>query len=399
MDKLNAMQAFARVVEAGTFTKAADSLELPKAAVTRLIQSLEEHLEVKLLNRTTRRVTVTPDGAAYYERVSRLLGEIDELEGSISHARATPRGRLRIDVASSVARLLLIPALPEFHARYPDIQIDLGVSDRPVDLVGDNVDCVVRGGEITDQSLVARRVGAWRYACAAAPAYVREHGLPLHPRDLESGDHKIVSYFSSRTGRQFSFDFNRKGERVEVQGRYRLSVNDGTAYMTAGLAGLGVIQAPFFMLKPHVDAAELVPLMTDWESDPLPLYVVYPPNRHLSTKLRVFVDWVADLFARHTDAEEQLLAACCKARTANGEVDACLELESWYAQLDGEHQARKLARAQGKPLPHPQPATWLAKRGPIAQPSKLPGMAPVLQDGVATIEAEPLPQPPQALAA
>ena len=145
MDKLSAMQAFTRVVEAGTFTKAADSLGLPKAAVTRLIQSLEDQLQTRLLNRTTRRVTVTPDGAAYYERVSRLLGDLDELEGSLSHARVTPKGRIRVDVSSSVARLLLIPALPQFHAQYPEIQIDLGVSDRPVDLVSDNVDCVLRG--------------------------------------------------------------------------------------------------------------------------------------------------------------------------------------------------------------------------------------------------------------
>src|SRR5690349_8743053 len=153
------MQAFVRVVEAGTFTRAADLLNLPKPTVTRLIQTLEGHLDTKLLNRTTRRVTVTADGAAYYDRALRILGEMDELESSMSRAKANPRARLRIDVAASVGQLLLIPALPDFHVRYPDIQIDLGVSDRPVDLIGENVDCVLRGGEILDQSLVARRVG------------------------------------------------------------------------------------------------------------------------------------------------------------------------------------------------------------------------------------------------
>ena len=174
MDKFTAMQAYVRVVEAGTFSKAADLLAVPKPTVTRLIQSLESQLQTKLLNRTTRRVTVTPDGAAYYDRALRLLAELDELESSMSHAKVNPRGRLRIDVAASVGRLLLIPALPDFYARYPDIQIDLGVSDRPVDLIGENVDCVLRGGEITDQSLVARRVGEFHtILCATLYQYVQ----------------------------------------------------------------------------------------------------------------------------------------------------------------------------------------------------------------------------------
>lgn len=325
MDKLNAMQAFARVVEAGTFTRAAESLDLPKTAVTRLIQSLEEHLKVKLLNRTTRRVSVTPDGAAYYERVTRLLSDIEELEGSVSHARAAPKGRIRVDVASSVARLLLIPALPEFYARHPDIQIDLGVSDRPVDLIGDNVDCVVRGGEITDQSLVARRIGDWGYGCCASPAYIQRHGMPQHPLDLESDQHHVVSYFSTRTGKRFPFDYSKNGQRYEIYGHYKVSVNDGNAYMTAGLTGLGVIQAPYFMIKPHIDAGELVPFLCDWESDPLPLYVVYPPNRHLSTKLRVFVDWIAELFDRHSQWQKQLVASCEAKRAETDEAYIPLE--------------------------------------------------------------------------
>ena len=146
MDQIQAMRIFVRVVEAGTFTRAADSLNLPKATVTKHVPALEERLRVKLLNRTTRRVTVTPDGAAYYERTVRLLTDLDDIEASMTNARANPRGRLRIDVGTSVAQLLIIPHLAEFHARYPDIQVDLGVSDRTVDLIGDNVDCVIRGG-------------------------------------------------------------------------------------------------------------------------------------------------------------------------------------------------------------------------------------------------------------
>ena len=310
MDKLQAMQAFARVVEAGTFTRAAESMDLPKTAVTRLIQSLEDHLKVRLLHRTTRRVGVTPDGAAYYERVIRLLADIQEMEGAVSHARAAPRGRIRVDVASSVANMMIIPALPEFYARHPDIQIDLGVSDRPVDLISDNVDCVVRGGAITDQSLVARRVGSLGHGCCASPRYLAQHGTPAHPADLDGPGHRVVSYFHSVSGRRVPLDFSRDGERYEVFGHHHLGVNDGHAYINAGLSGLGVIQAPDFMIKPHLDAGRLVPFLCQWEAEPVPLYVVYPPNRHLSAKVRVFVDWIADLFARHAEWQQALLDSC-----------------------------------------------------------------------------------------
>ena len=159
MDRFNAMQAFARVVEAGSFTKAAQTLHMSKTTVTQLVQQLEARLRVKLLNRTTRQVKVTADGATYYERVVRLLADMEDADTSLSSAVASPRGRLRVDVPSPLARMILMPALPEFHARYPEIQLYIGVSDRMVDLIGDNVDGVLRGGEITDPSLIARHVG------------------------------------------------------------------------------------------------------------------------------------------------------------------------------------------------------------------------------------------------
>jgi LysR family transcriptional regulator, regulator for bpeEF and oprC len=298
VDRLNAMQAFVRVVEAGTFTKAADSLEMPKATVTRLIQTLETHLRTKLLNRTTRRVSVTPDGAAYYERAMRLLSDLEELEGTMTQARVSPRGRIRVDVPGMLGRMVVIPALPEFRRRFPDIQIDLGVSDRPVDLIGENVDCVLRGGELTDQSLVARRVGEFRFVACATPGYLKASGTPAHPSDLEDGAHRIIGYFSSRTGRVRPFVFRRGEETHEVQGRYDLAVNDGGAYLAAGLAGLGVSQLVRNMAQPYLDDGSLVPLFPDWHFDALPVHVVYPPNRHLSTKLRAFVDWLVELMAQ-----------------------------------------------------------------------------------------------------
>src|SRR5687768_8271014 len=223
MDKLSAMQAFVRVVEAGTFAKAADSLVMPKPTITRLVQGLEKHLDTKLLNRTTRRVTVTADGAAYYDRALRILGEMDELESSMTHAKVNPRGRLRIDVGAAVGRLLLVPALPDFLARYPDIQIDLGVGDRPVDLLSENVDCVLRAGEVTDQSLVARRIGEFHLILAATPAYLKQHGTPRHPHELENGQHRAVNYFSHRTGRPYSYTFTKGSERIELDMPHVLS--------------------------------------------------------------------------------------------------------------------------------------------------------------------------------
>ena len=294
MDRLAAMQAYLRVVEAGTFTKAADSLSLPKPTVTRLIQTLETHLQTKLLNRTTRRVTVTADGAAYYDRALRILSEMDELESSMSRAKANPRGRLRIDVGAAVGQLLLIPALPDFHARYPDIQIDLGVSDRPVDLIGENVDCVLRGGEITDQSLVARRIGEFHLILAATPSYLQRHGTPAHPSELEDERHRVVNFFSHRTGRPYPFHFTKGDEKIELTAQHIVSVNDSSANLAAGLAGLGIVRTTTFQAQQHFASGALVPLLLDWCADTIPIHVVYPPNRHLSTKLRVFVDWAAE---------------------------------------------------------------------------------------------------------
>ena len=298
MDQIQSMRVFARVVEAGTFTKAAASLELPKGTVTKLVQHLEGRLRVKLLNRTTRRVTVTPDGAAYYERTTRLLNDLDDIEASMTNAQAKPSGRLRVDVGTSVARMIVIPALPGFCERYPEIQLDLGVSDRPVDLISDNVDCVIRGGELTEQSLVARRIANLSLVTVASPAYLKRHGVPLHPNDLEKG-HTTVGFFSSSTGRFYPEVFTRDDETIELVGTYKVSVNDSNAHTAALLAGMGVSQTALFAAAPHLANGELVQVMPEWSRPRLPVHVVYPPNRHLSAKTRAFVDWAAELFANH----------------------------------------------------------------------------------------------------
>ncbi|MDB5858886.1 MAG: LysR family transcriptional regulator [Ramlibacter sp.] len=298
MDQIQSMRVFARVVEAGTFTRAADSLGLPKGTVTKLVQHLETRLRVKLLSRTTRRVTVTPDGAAYYERTARLLNDLDDIEASMTNAQAKPSGRLRVDVGTAIARLVVIPALADFYRRYPEIQLDLGVSDRPVDLISENVDCVLRGGDLLEQSLVARRVANVRLVTVASPQYVREHGLPSHPSELEDG-HVIVNYFSSRTGRLHPHVFEKDGESLEIRGRYKVSVNESNAHFASVLAGLGISQVASFQAAPYLASGELVPVLPDWTRPAIPLHVVYPPNRHLSAKVRAFVEWAAELLAKN----------------------------------------------------------------------------------------------------
>ena len=303
MDRFDAMQAFARVVETGSFTKAAQTLQVSRTTVTQLVQHLEARLRVRLLNRTTRQVNVTADGAAYYERVVRLLADLDDADTSLSGAAAEPRGRLRIDVPAPLARLLLVPALPGFLARYPDIQLDLGASDRNIDLIGENVDAVIRGGEVTDPSLVARRIGDLQAGLYAAPGYLREAGIPDHPAVLADSHHRVVGYLRSRNGRVLPYTLQRGQDRITVQGRHRLALDDGNAYLAAGLAGLGVLWLPDYMAATHVARDELTRVLADWRVAPMPLYVAFPPNRHVSVKLRVFIDWVGALLAEHTPVE------------------------------------------------------------------------------------------------
>lgn len=299
MDRFNAMQAFVRVVETGSFTKAAETLHMSKTSVTQLVQHLEARLRVKLLNRTTRKVNVTADGAAYYQRAVKLLADMDDAETSLSSATTLPRGRLRVDVPSPLARMILIPALPAFHAQYPDIQLDMGVSDRMVDVIGEGVDCVVRGGELTELSLVARRVGDLQLGVYAAPSYLESTGFLSHPQELALPDHYIVGFTWTHAGEASPYVMHRNGESIKMQGRYVIAVDDGNAYLAAGLAGLGVLWLPDYMARDHVARGELVRLFDEWHLDPMPMYVAFPPNRHVSTKLRVFIDWVADLMAQN----------------------------------------------------------------------------------------------------
>ena len=296
MDQISAMRAFLRVVETGSFTRASAALGMPKATVSNLVQNLETHLQTKLLNRTTRRVMVTTDGALYYERAIQIVTDIDELDGSLSHSRTNPSGRLRVEMSGAFADLLIIPELGDFHEKYPDIHIDLGVGDRTVDYLAENVDCALRGGSPGSPSLIARRVGEMDMIACAAPSYLAAFGMPQHPSELET-NHHCVNYFLAQTNRIMPFEFARKGEKVEVNGRYIVSVNDARSYLAAALSGLGIAPLPCFMAREAIAAGRLVPVLQEWDAETIPLYIVYPQNRHLSNKVRVFVDWLVKLLA------------------------------------------------------------------------------------------------------
>lgn len=301
VDRYRAMEVFNRVVELGSFSRAAAALHLPKGRVTTIVQELEAHLGVRLLNRTTRRLSLTDDGAVYHQRALAMVQEMSELEGVLKCAVATPAGRLRVDVPAAVGRHVIGPALPGFFSRYPDMVLELGSSDRPVDLIAEGVDCVIRGGLVHDETLVARPLGRLPVITCAAPAYLERHGTPTTLEDLtgqkEGEGHRFVNFHSPKTGRVFPFDFAKSDDVRQISRPHWVSCNDADTYIAAGLAGMGLMQIPRSrVVRAHLASGRLVPVLEDWHAGELPLMVLYPRNRHLTAKVRAFADWVSEVF-------------------------------------------------------------------------------------------------------
>ena len=239
MDIVLAMKVFARVVETNSFTRAAETLDMPRARVTVVVQSLEAHLKTRLLQRTTRSLNLTPDGAAYYERCVRVLADIDDIEGAFLGKQRSPRGKLRVDMPGALGRVIVMPALGDFHERYPEIDLMLGLGDKPLDLVQEGIDCVVRIGTLQDSSLVARRVGVYQAVTVASPAYLDKAGTPQTLADL--ANHRAVNYYWPRTGRIMPLAFEAdNGEVAEVKMSGSIAVNDAEAYLRGALSGLGI---------------------------------------------------------------------------------------------------------------------------------------------------------------
>jgi LysR family transcriptional regulator, regulator for bpeEF and oprC len=297
MDKFQAMSLFVRVVEVGGIARAAESLQIPNATATTLIQRLEASLGVKLLNRTTRRVSVTPDGAGYYTRAAAILAELREAEESLSQGAIQPQGRVRVDVPTLIARSVIVPALPDFFFRFPDIELALACNERHFDLVAEGIDCALWIGEVGDDALVARRVGFLYFATCAAPAYIAAHGLPGHPREL--AQHHCINHFAPRSGERVEWIFSKDAERVQAVFPGYLALEDENSYVSAAEAGLGIAQLPAFIVKEAMERGTLDLALADWFPEPSPLHVVYPQSRHLSRRVRVFVDWLIGLISEH----------------------------------------------------------------------------------------------------
>lgn len=317
MDKLQAMTLFVRVVETGGLARAAEGLHIPKATATTLLQRLEAALGVKLLNRTTRRVAVTADGAAYYARAVAILEAVREAEDALSQRSVAPRGRLRIDAPTLIARTVIVPALPEFFSQYPHIELALACNERHFDLIAEGIDCALWVGEVHDTSLVARRAGFLYSATCAAPRYLAAHGAPRHPRDL--AQHRCINHFSPRTGETIEWVFCKANERVCEVFPGHLALEDENSYVNAAEAGLGIAQLPAFVVKEAMERGTLELVLGDWFAEPAPLYVVYPASHHLSRSLRVFVDWLCALLGEHDGI--QLRSTLPSARSLDGQHD------------------------------------------------------------------------------
>jgi LysR family transcriptional regulator, regulator for bpeEF and oprC len=291
MDKFRTMQVFAQVAETGSFSKAAERLNLPAATATNAVQALERQLGVRLFQRTTRKVALTEEGAVYLERCTRLLADLEDADALFAGAKAKPKGVVRIDLPERLARLSVIPKLPEFFERYPDIQLRIGASDRFVDLVGEGIDCAVRVGTLADSTLVARSLGMMEQVNCGSKAYLDRHGRPQTIADLR--EHFAVNFFSSRTGRDLPWEYVENGEQKTLKMQSRVSVSSSDAYLAGCLAGLGLVQVPRAGMEEHIASGALEEVMPDLRPAPLPVSVVYAHNRQMSPRVRAFVDWVA----------------------------------------------------------------------------------------------------------
>ena len=294
MDRLLAMQVFSKVVEAGSFSAAARRLNMPNATVSTLVRSLESHLGVRLINRTTRRMHLTDDGAAYHDRCLRILSEIDETESALARTRTRPQGRLRVDLPTAFGRMHFVHAMPSFIERYPDIQLMMTMTDRRVDLLEDGIDAAVRGGPMEDSSLIARRIHDARYVVCASPEFIRRYGEPATPADLK--DFRCLGFYSPLTEQVSPWVFTRDGQTVTHEVDGHININSSDALIEAATIGAGIIFLLDVSVSRAIGSGALKPLLTEWNTNSVPLSVVYHQTRHLSAKVRVFVDFLAGMF-------------------------------------------------------------------------------------------------------
>jgi DNA-binding transcriptional LysR family regulator len=294
MDRFHAITAFVRVVEAGSFARAAARLDVSVSSVSRQVAELEAHLDARLLNRTTRRLSLTESGRVFHERCVQLLADLEEAEQSANVGTVEPRGTLRLASSVTFGSRHLAPALAEFAARHPAMRFDVELSDRVTDLVEEGFDVAVRIGETGSQNLVGRRVGATRLVCCAAPSYLARHGTPRTPEDLAR--HACLTYEYSPQRSVWPFR-DREGRERDVRVAGAIHANSGRFLEALAVAGVGIAFEPDFIVGPDVRAGRLTRLLPGFEPAPTAINVVYPSRRHLSAKVRVFAEFLAARFA------------------------------------------------------------------------------------------------------
>jgi len=293
MDRIESLRIYMRVVDCLSFSRAANQLQIPRSTVSTAVRELEERLGARLLTRSTRSVAPTQDGVAFYERCERLLSDFDELESLFQESSQPLSGCLSVSVPSRMGRLIFAPALPGLLERYPCLEVALSSTDREVDLIQDGIDCVVRVGDVTGGSLVTRPLGVLEMVNCAAPAYLDRHGTPNSVDELER--HFAVRYASPTTSRVEYWDIETSDGVEKIPLRSRVTANNAEALIACCLAGLGMIQVPAYDVREHVRDGTLVEVLPNDRAPSMPLNIVYPHRRHLSHRLRVFMDWTENL--------------------------------------------------------------------------------------------------------
>jgi len=291
MDRFDAMRLFARLVERRSFTAAAADLGLSRSTASEVLRDLEARLGVRLIERTTRHVTPTLDGEEYYRRCVAILNEIEEAESTLRDS--SPRGLLRIDAHPQLTRTFLLPHLPAFLATHPQLDLRIGQGDRLVDLVREGVDCVIRSGEPEVSGMIQRRLGTIEEITVASPAYLREHGTPKQPDQLDG--HQMIGFISSRTGEVLPLEFSCDGALQQVVLPSRVMVNNSDTMADLARLGLGLVQAPRYRFAQDLADGALVEILCDYPPSATPLHALYPQNRQLALRLRVFLDWVVGI--------------------------------------------------------------------------------------------------------
>jgi DNA-binding transcriptional LysR family regulator len=297
--KKEQLQLFVRVAELGSFTRAADSLGIPKGGASTAVQELESALGTRLLHRTTRKVELTQDGRAFYERCKDLLADMDELAAMFQQGGSALRGRLRVDMPSSTARNLLIPRLPEFLRQHPQLELELSTTDRRVDVVREGFDCVLRVGALADSSLIARPLGALRVVNCASPEYLATHGTPQTLDDLDK--HQLIHYATTLGVRASGFEYWDGAAYATRPMAGALTVNSSEAYESACLAGLGIIQVPEVAVRHHLAEGRLVEVLPELRAEPMPVSLVYAHRRNLPKRVQAFMAWISETLQPYLD--------------------------------------------------------------------------------------------------